>query len=482
MKTFVFAIGGTGARVLRAVTMFMAMDLDVPGEIIPIVIDMDLKNGDTSRTIKLLDDYRTVSTSAYGENRPDSGFFRNKLGTLGTIVAKGEKKELDGVGDGFQLDFGEIETTFNNYIQGNHLGSLDTDFLSSLFDDSPSDQPRTELNLKLHHGFKGNPNIGSIVFNNLINTPEFRYFENVFSEEDRIFIISSIFGGTGSSGFPQLVKNIRNSNNNYIKQAPIGALVVKPYFRVKKDGASSIDSDTFNSKTKSALTYYAQEIDDDIDAVYYLGDTPGNAIENNMGGAEQKNSAHVIEVLGASALMHYLRQSDTTLRSKSKDAYEFGYLSPNNGVTTDRLQIKHLSEDREWTALVEFALFAKYFREGLDPRDDEDFFKDMQIGELRKEKFHKHLAQFVDSFYEWVSELRNNTRAFDPVNLEGEFKNFMKHDKIGDFEKKFLSDKFTKNMNNRGKAEETNRERHLLASMHHAVDALLKKHIDKVYV
>ena len=321
-----------------------------------------------------------------------------------------------------------------------------------------------------------------MVFNNLINTPEFQHFENVFSEEDRIFIISSIFGGTGSSGFPQLVKNIRGSNNNYIKQAPIGALVVKPYFRVKKDGASSIDSDTFNSKTKSALTYYSQEIDNDINAVYYLGDTPGNAIENNMGGAEQKNSAHVIEVLGASAMLHYLRQSGTALRGSTKDAYEFGYESPNNGATTDRLQIRHLSKSPEWEALIEFALFAKYFREGLDPRNDEDFYKDMKIGDLSKGEFYKHLSQFVDSFYEWVQELRNNTRAFDPINLEGEFKNFMKHDKIGDFEKGWLSDKFTKYMNKRGKSDDSKREQHLLASMHHAVDGLLDKHLDKVYV
>ena len=61
-------------------------------------------------------------------------------------------------------------------------------------------------------GFVGNPNIGSVVLNQFKDSDEFKGFSNIFGEGDRIFIISSIFGGTGAAGFPTILKNIRNKS------------------------------------------------------------------------------------------------------------------------------------------------------------------------------------------------------------------------------------------------------------------------------
>lgn len=55
-------------------------------------------------------------------------------------------------------------------------------------------------------GFKGNPNIGSVVLNQFTDSQDFIDFADAFKPGDRIFIISSIFGGTGASGFPLLLK------------------------------------------------------------------------------------------------------------------------------------------------------------------------------------------------------------------------------------------------------------------------------------
>lgn len=93
-------------------------------------------------------------------------------------------------------------------------------------------------------GFKGNPNIGSVVLNQIAHSVDFGTFASEFIDGDRIFIISSIFGGTGASGFPLLLKTLRTGNNfqnyNIINHATIGAITMLPYFKLKPDDNSEI--------------------------------------------------------------------------------------------------------------------------------------------------------------------------------------------------------------------------------------------------
>jgi len=448
MKTFVFAIGGTGARVIRAFTMLMAMDNKINHEIIPIIIDMDTQNGDAQRTLKLLDKYRLISEQAY-QVKPSNGLFINQYGTLGSITSKAGGGTVDsGVKDSFQLDFGDVNMTFHEYIKGNQLPKVDNDFLETLFNNGKASDPDTELNLKLNHGFKGNPNIGSVVFNNIINTPEFKHFENVFSQGDRIFIISSIFGGTGSSGFPQLVKNIHNSNNNFVKKAPIGAVVVKPYFRVKKDPNSSINSDTFNSKTKSALTYYSDELYDKMSEVYYLADQPGRALENKMGGDEQQNKAHIVELLAAKAVMNFVNKPEGAFSSDTV-FHEYGIKDLPDGAGVSELGFDDFYPHDIWTAIAKFSLFAKFFREGLNPRSKQAFFQDLNLGvEMNKKFFYITLKGFVEDYWEWLNEIEQSERSFSPFNLNNEhFDKFFKKKQVKGLDKSFFGDYFTRVMN-----------------------------------
>ena len=63
-KCYVFAIGGTGSRVLRALTMLLAGNIKVDvGEIVPIIIDPDVSNADLTRAVKLMDCYNSIRES-----------------------------------------------------------------------------------------------------------------------------------------------------------------------------------------------------------------------------------------------------------------------------------------------------------------------------------------------------------------------------------------------------------------------------------
>ena len=60
-KCYVFAIGGTGSRVLRALTMLLAGNVKInTEEIVPIIIDPDVSNADLTRAVKLMDCYNSI--------------------------------------------------------------------------------------------------------------------------------------------------------------------------------------------------------------------------------------------------------------------------------------------------------------------------------------------------------------------------------------------------------------------------------------
>ena len=51
MNLYIFAIGGSGSRVLRSLTMLLAAGVQTDSNIIPIIIDPDASNGDLDRTV-----------------------------------------------------------------------------------------------------------------------------------------------------------------------------------------------------------------------------------------------------------------------------------------------------------------------------------------------------------------------------------------------------------------------------------------------
>ena len=71
-KLYIFGIGGTGARVLKSLTMLLAAGVECGVDtIVPIIIDRDMSNKDLSRTKLLIEDYIEVNniSETKGKNR-----------------------------------------------------------------------------------------------------------------------------------------------------------------------------------------------------------------------------------------------------------------------------------------------------------------------------------------------------------------------------------------------------------------------------
>lgn len=331
-KIYTIFIGGSGARVLRSLVMLLASGVkpSVCNEIVPIVIDYDKENADLVRALEAIENYRDLHNSVYrdGRNEELEGFFSTKLSAVG---------EKDGSKGSFFVSIPGSEVTFANKIGFEDMDNLSKKFLTTLYSDW-SDKDRAvwqseqvdmnELNLNIKKGFKGNPNIGSAIFNEVLDMDIMKNFLNSVGEGDRVFVVGSIFGGTGATGIPQIVSRCRNMGSR-VKNAPIGLNMILPYFALNtdsnKEANSTIDSNTFYSKTKAALYYYENAINEKVQEIYYIGVPNPKKIENNDGGSDQKNEAHIVDLLSAMSIIEFGSRPDMELDVEATSANSYIY-------------------------------------------------------------------------------------------------------------------------------------------------------------
>lgn len=394
---YIFAIGGTGARVLRSLTMLLAAGVKIPARrIVPIIIDPDRGNGNTMQTVELMRLYQNL----YGTLAHD---INNGIHAFGTELFK-----LDFPNDFLLPMTDNVNTSFSNYISLPTMSVENQAMTKMLF---------SEDNLSAHmdNGFLGNPNMGSVVLNQFTSTNEFKSFATAFSSNDGIFIISSIFGGTGASGFPLLLKNLRFAskdidNAEALKTAKIGAISVMPYFRLDQ-GDKVISSDTFIQKTKAALLYYAENMAQ-LEALYYIGDTDQQPQANVKGGIGQCNKAHFIELASALAIIDYAEQWNSlggTCRYK-----EFGISdSDSNSITLQSLS--EITRRQIAMPLTEMTLAAKFVRDHL-----RQSMSTAQVWTNRYAQFrYADVEKFTSLFIDWLQEMADDSHGtkFTPYDL-----------------------------------------------------------------
>ena len=405
-KLYVFAIGGTGSRVLRSLTMLAAAGVDIQAnEIVPVIIDPDSTNADLTRTVTLMNRYKTIREGIDFQEKNETSFFRT---------------EISEVVQNYTLHIQDTDNKrFDQFIEYSSLSPENKAMMSMLFSEK-------NLSAQMQVGFKGNPNIGSVVLNQIVSSPQFVQFANSFVEGDKIFIISSIFGGTGASGFPLLLKTLRDTdatfpNHNIINSAQIGAVTVLPYFRLKPSDVSEIDSSTFISKTRSALAYYETNVvgNQSINALYYLADD-GNIYDNFDGGVLQENPAHIIELIAATAAINFMNND----YANKHENLEFGIrdINNNDGVTFGKFY--PVTEGLLMKPMTQLTMMANCLQEGSSQYNfvtSNNLVANENI--CKKERFYtttyfKVLEAFLRTYKEWLKELSDNKRSLNLFNLE----------------------------------------------------------------
>jgi hypothetical protein len=414
-KLYIFGIGGTGSRVLKSLTLLMAAGVKVNAdEIVPIIIDPDHSAADLTRTVKLMQDYNKVYDRIEHDSSRSNTFFSTKINMN---IIPSMRLPLDNT----------LDVDFKEYIglplMKDENGNPNANYAlaSMLFSNK-------NLDARMDVGFKGNPNIGSVVLNQFALSQEFIDFAASFKQGDRIFIISSIFGGTGASGFPLLMKKIRAikddiSGNNNVRNAPVGAVTVLPYFDVKPAAESEINSSTFISKTKAALSYYDRNMKE-ANVLYYIGDKISKQYANSEGGTTQRNDAHFIELAAALAIIDFTAQPDGNFVTRNGEPAstvykEFGIKDETTGqITFGNLDARTNNKIKK--PLTAFTLFCKYLNEQIwNSYNVQPWAKDHKFDEnfLNSSFFQSELSDIKRSYLEWLAEMGSNYRSFTPFEL-----------------------------------------------------------------
>ncbi len=416
-KLYVFGIGGTGSRVIKALTMLLAAGVKLENgfdTVVPIIIDPDTANGDLNRTSDILLRYQNIVKKAGNDN----SFFGTKIKTLIQLT----NENLPNISNNFKFSIDGSGQKFGDSIDYNGLDDENKALIDLLFSKDNIDADMTV-------GFKGNPNIGSVVLNKIVGSVEYKEFANSFNVGDAIFIISSIFGGTGASGFPLLLKNFRTNdaaklNSNLISAAKIGAISYFPYFKISDDDGNQkeIESATFFGKAKAALSYYEHAIfnnQNSLNVFYYIGDNANNNMKYAVGKAEQKNKAHFVELAGALAIFDFIKDIPSIDLNNITIIKEFGI---NNG--DDKLKFDSLGEETKLklkVPLSKFYLFDKFIEKSLQQLKDSPGRYNGNGGGISPSfyisDFYKiDFLTFLKYFKEWMNEMKSNDVSFMPFH------------------------------------------------------------------
>ena len=401
-KVFVFCIGGTGIRVMKSIAMLMAGGMDTNGyTVVPVILDPHLDLEEKKNLHSLIDSYKdiynkTINNGSSTLNSLD-GFFNSEIRTI---------NELNNQTNDTQQNAGSKEK-FRSYIELANLGADDLNnyLVETMFSTKNLDNP-------LSVGFKGNPNVGTVVLGEMIEGADwFRAFKQHCEKNDRVFIISSIFGGTGASGYPLLEKKIRLAENEpAVKNALMGAVTVLPYYGLKDPATtgSDIDSANFYTKTKAALAYYEGTVKSDY--LYYVGEKSLKQVYDNDE-KQQDDKANFIELVAASALFDFLKRGKPDnqqylSRAIESDLESLDLVSLGNGYKDI---VKSVADYMLLRNLVNTLPSEKYFplikNRGLD-------------GEFYKDSAFQALKRFTEIYYKWYTELAQNKRAFAPLHYD----------------------------------------------------------------
>ncbi|SFW83349.1 hypothetical protein [Chitinophaga sancti] len=432
-RLFIFAIGGTGSRVLKSLTMLLAAGVRANSkhefEIVPIIIDPHKSNEDLKRTERLLGNYQAIVDHAGLGN----GFFNTRIVTLNKLVSS-ENRMSGSFAFSLQQVAGQ---KFRDYIDFNQLDAANKALTDILFSGQSINKRHEQIDLldiEMDIGFVGNPNIGSVVLNQFKDSEEFKEFASNFNAEDRVFIISSIFGGTGAAGFPTILKNIRDAMNNrnidgkgFLQDAKIGALTAMPYFNIEKEADSPIQKSDFIAKTKAALYYYKDNVtgNNSVNALYYIGDDySGKPYKNDPGDNGQQNDAHFVEFAAALAIIDFMEIPDADLECDGGKAIRPVYkeFATRNDVTDIAFSdFEDYTQRKTELPLSQFVLFKRFLDEHIStaagkeawsndaPELDQKFLDD---------RFYRtNISEFLHAFGEWLREMSNNKRGFAPFNL-----------------------------------------------------------------
>ncbi|RMG26506.1 MAG: hypothetical protein D6730_09010 [Bacteroidetes bacterium] len=327
MKIFVIGIGGTGMRCLESFVHLCAMGMFDNTEIDMLALDTDRENGNFCRLKELVDVYNKAK-GVNKEHYPlQDTLFSAKINYYQ-----------------FSPDYSRQDTgnfaRLTKYGDLRHSNAREADLANLLFT-----QNTREFDLK--HGYRAQTNLGSfLMYHNIIEEVQTnhagdlaRFISSLITASQtgspRVFVMGSVFGGTGASSIPVIPKAFNKAANilapgSSLKNAFFGSILLTSYFSFKVPSSDYVarqlvvaTSEKFAMNSQAAMMFYNEDrtVKQTYQKFYMLGTptiefrTEHDENETITGGSKQENDAHYIELFAAFAAYDFFHTDEDALRN-----------------------------------------------------------------------------------------------------------------------------------------------------------------------
>lgn len=294
------SIGGSGARCAEALIYLCAAGLG-PDELSLLFVDADQSNASLEKAIELAKLYQKLQ-SEETDHAKASNLFKTRIHLLSEQA--------------WSPFTAGSQQTLEKHFQYDVMKDRDPEaarLMEALFE-------KGQRSASLEVGFRGKPSIGAAVFADTIdpvNEPWASLISDVTnhvsSSDVRLFAFGSLFGGTGAAGLPTIPRRIRERVTQGRDRIHLGAALLLPYFSFTVPGAPDdpiyASPDLFTLNSKEALRYYAG-LGSEYQLLYVLGSPkPGTKNSFALGGKDQKNLPHFVELCGALGSLDFFHRS-----------------------------------------------------------------------------------------------------------------------------------------------------------------------------
>ena len=416
---FVLGIGGTGMRCIESLIHLCAIGMFDNTVIHLLALDTDKNNGNFSRLKELKEAY----CNAKGADEA------NRV-TLENTFFSANLKYYE-----FSPDY-EQQSTFRavfGYDDTHYHNREEADLADLVFSENVQ-----EFNLR--HGYRAQTHLGSMMMYHSIieaaKSPRDNDLKRFLSKlttasqngQPRVFILGSVFGGTGASSIPiipqaisQAAGIISNGVANVLSNAYFGSTLLTAYFTFKAPNSNELSnqkviatSDKFALNSQVAMMFYNDDktVASTYQKFYMLG-TRGldwdpmqkqsdQITATITGGEQQKNDSHYIELLAACAALNFYRMDESQLKdNKAQNHTDYLYRAVDESGKLDFQDFVGKDRAKEFAqkfgSLIAFALFCN---------GEDDFIESVRTGK------QKEITEFSEMDVTQVTSLRDYFNLF----------------------------------------------------------------------
>jgi hypothetical protein len=335
-QLFLIGIGGTGMRCLEAFIHSAAMGMYDNKEINILALDTDIENGNFKRLVELVEDgYQKVKGFNKTHYSLENTFFSAKINFFK-----------------FSPDYSDAAKTgkFSSLTKYAYANQEEKDLANLLLTENVR-----EFDLK--HGYRAQTHLGSLlmyhgILDEVKKNPQgqlSKFIQNIYDASEvgitKVFVLGSVFGGTGASSIPVIPKAFNAAINELnpgksLSKAYFGATLLSAYFKFSAPDESLrsqqkvvASSKNFALNSQVAMMFYNE--DKTVKSIYqkfYMLGTPNNDFETKTdanktvtGGSNQRNDSHYIELLAAFCAYDFFNSKQENLELIKKEKKEVQY-------------------------------------------------------------------------------------------------------------------------------------------------------------